>query len=87
MVHGHLAPRVQPLAWARMQMIRPDERIFSSYPFCWSSGLAAPCWRASVRASRLVTIDHFQPGVVLELLESERVAMAVTPRPAIWTSA
>ncbi len=39
-VHGHLAPRVQPLAWARMQMIRPDERIFSSYPFCWSSGLA-----------------------------------------------
>ena len=53
-VHGHVAPRLQPTVWARMQMIRPNERIFKLVPFCWSSGFArslvaggsawAPAW-------------------------------------------
>jgi acyl-coenzyme A synthetase/AMP-(fatty) acid ligase len=78
-VHGHVAPRLQPTVWARMQMIRPDERIFSSYPFCWSSGFARSLMACLSVGACLVTVDHFDPAVVLALLEAERVTMAVTP--------
>ena len=78
-VHGHRAPRLQPTVWARMQMIRPDERIFSSYPFCWSSGFARSLVACLSVGACLVTVDHFDPGTVLALMEAEGVTMAVTP--------
>jgi acyl-CoA synthetase (AMP-forming)/AMP-acid ligase II len=78
-VHGHLAPRLQPTVWARMQDIRPDERVFSSYPFCWSSGFARSLGAVLSRGACLVTVDHFDPGAVLDLLEAEGVTMAITP--------
>jgi len=78
-VHGHFAPRLQPTVWARMQMIRSDERIFSSYPFCWSSGFARSLMACLSVGACLVTVDHFDPAVVLALMEAERVTMAVTP--------
>ena len=78
-VHGHRAPRLQPTVWARMQMIRPDERVFSSYPFCWSSGFARSLVACLSVGACLVTVDHFEPGAVLALMEAERVTMAVTP--------
>jgi acyl-CoA synthetase (AMP-forming)/AMP-acid ligase II len=78
-VHGHLAPRLQPTVWARMQMIRPDERIFSSYPFCWSSGFARSLVACLSVGACLVTVDHFEPARVLALMEAEQVTMAVTP--------
>ena len=78
-LHGHTAPRLQPTVWARMQAISTDERIFSTYPFCWSSGFARSLMAALSVGACMVTIDHFEPGAALELMERERVTMAITP--------
>src|SRR4051812_15139476 len=78
-VHGHRSPRLQPTVWARMQLIRPDERVFSTYPFCWSSGFARSLAATLSRGACMVTVDHFEPGRALQLMERERVTMAILP--------
>ncbi|HLY83950.1 MAG TPA: class I adenylate-forming enzyme family protein [Acidimicrobiales bacterium] len=78
-VHGHRAPRLQPSVWARMQLIRTDERVFSTYPFCWSSGFARSLGATLSMGACMVTVDHFDPAEALRLMQRERVTMAILP--------
>jgi fatty-acyl-CoA synthase len=78
-VHGHRAPRLQPSVWAGIQRMRPGERVFSSYPFCWSSGFARSLGATWTVGGTMITLDHFDPGVALGLMARERATMAILP--------
>jgi acyl-CoA synthetase (AMP-forming)/AMP-acid ligase II len=78
-VHGHRAPRLQPPLWAGVQRMRTGERVFSSYPFCWSSGFARSLGATWTVGGCMVTLDHFEPGVALRLMADNRTTMAILP--------
>ena len=81
----HRPPLLQPTVWARMQAISTDERIFSTYPFCWSSGFARSLMAALSVGACMVTIDHFEPGAALELMEGSGSPWPSPRPPAIST--
>ena len=78
-VHAHRAPCLQLLRWAEMQSIGAGDRVFSTYPFCWSSGFVRALGACLSSGARLVTMAHFEPAGALRLMEQERVDAVITP--------
>jgi fatty-acyl-CoA synthase len=78
-VHAHRAPCLQLLRWAEMETIRAGDRVFSTYPFCWSSGFVRTLGACLSSGARLVTMAHFDAPGALTLMERERVDTVITP--------
>jgi fatty-acyl-CoA synthase len=78
-LHRQSSSRLQQVVWATMHDIRPDERVFSTYPWCWSSGFVRSLGACLSVGACLVTVDHFEPAAALALMATERVTMAVLP--------
>jgi fatty-acyl-CoA synthase len=78
-LHEHHAPCLQYQPWVRAQGINADDRVFTAYPFCWSSGFVRSLCATLSTGARLVTVDRFEPEVVLQLMEEEQVTLAVLP--------
>jgi fatty-acyl-CoA synthase len=78
-VHAHRAPCLQLLRWAEMQDIGAGDRVFSTYPWCWSSGFVRALGACLSSGARLVTMAHFEPAGALGLMEKEGVDTVITP--------
>jgi fatty-acyl-CoA synthase len=78
-VHAHRAPCLQLVRWAEMETLRAGDRVFSTYPFCWSSGFVRTLGACLSSGARLVTMAHFDPAGALALMERERVDTVITP--------
>jgi acyl-CoA synthetase (AMP-forming)/AMP-acid ligase II len=78
-LHAHRAPCIQQRNWAIFQDLHEGDRVFSTYPWCWSSGLVRSLGACLSTGACLVTMDHFDPAGALELMARERVDTVVTP--------
>jgi fatty-acyl-CoA synthase len=77
--HAHRAPCLQLLRWAEMEQIDAGDRVFSTYPFCWSSGFVRALGACLAQGARLVTMAHFEPAGALALMAQEHVDSVITP--------
>ena len=78
-LHRQSSPVRQFLVWRRMQELRRDDRIFTTYPFCWSAGLCRCLGAALASGARIMTVGHFDPAGALALMASEQVTAVITP--------
>jgi acyl-CoA synthetase (AMP-forming)/AMP-acid ligase II len=78
-LHAHRSPCIQQRNWATFQHLREGDRVFSTYPWCWSSGLVRSLGACLSTGACLVTMDHFEPAGALELMARERVDTVITP--------
>jgi fatty-acyl-CoA synthase len=78
-LHRQSSPVRQFLVWRRMQELRRDDRIFTTYPFCWSAGLCRCLGAALASGARTVTLGHFGPAAALALMASEQATAVITP--------
>jgi fatty-acyl-CoA synthase len=79
-LHTHRAPLLQFDVWRRQLGLREDERIFSTYPFCWSSGFAR-LGANLLSGGALLTMAHFDPGQALTMMARLRATMVTQPGP------
>ena len=78
-LHRQSSPVRQFLVWRRMQELRRDDRIFTTYPFCWSAGLCRCLGAALASGARIVTLGHFGPDTALALMAREQASAVITP--------
>lgn len=79
-LHSNRAICIQCWRWAATEAHRPTDRIWTTAPFFWSSGLVRSLGSALAAGATLVLQPHFEAGAALELLERERVT-TVLSRP------
>ena len=77
-LHVHQSPLLQFGVWHEQLDIRPNERVFSTYPMCWSAGFARLGANFSIGAC-LVTMKHFDPREAIGLLAKHEVTMITQP--------
>lgn len=79
-LHAHRAPFAQLDPWVDAQQVTASDVIFTAYPFCWSSGFVRALGYLAIGATQ-VTVEHFEPEQVLDLLERENCSVVVLPGP------
>ena len=50
----------------------PDDRVYTTYPFFWTAGIAMSIGGAFAAGARLLVQPTFEPGAALEMIERER---------------
>jgi fatty-acyl-CoA synthase len=60
--------------WRFVDMLRftPDDRLYTTYPFFWTAGIAMSIGGALAAGACLLMDEAFEPGAALDLIESER---------------
>lgn len=77
--HAHRAPVIQSWRWAELLDLQPAQRIWSTYPFFWSAGLAVSMG-ASLAAGATLSLDPvFEPARALERISRESIEMLIVP--------
>jgi fatty-acyl-CoA synthase len=71
-LHAHRAPALQAWRFAELLRFGPDERVFTTYPFFWTAGIAMSIGATLAAGGCLLLQERFEPGAALELLERER---------------
>lgn len=79
-LHVHRAVCIQCWRWAVVEDHSPSDRVWTTAPFFWSSGLVRSMGGPLAAGATLVLQEHFEPGAALELLERERVT-TILSRP------
>ena len=79
-LHVNRAMCIQSWRWPRLMAISSADRLWSTSPFFWSSGLVRTLGCVLAAGATLVLQEHFEPGEALALLERERVT-AMLSRP------
>jgi acyl-CoA synthetase (AMP-forming)/AMP-acid ligase II len=70
-VHTQRAPVLQAWRFADWLGLAPDDRLYTTYPFFWTAGIAMSIGGALAAGATLLVEDHFEPGAALEMMESE----------------
>jgi fatty-acyl-CoA synthase len=78
-LHAHHAPCLQLRPWIDAQLLRADDVVFTTYPFCWSSGFVRSLCAALTTGAKLVTVDHLRAEQALLMIEQERCTKIVLP--------
>jgi len=71
-LHTQRAAVLQAWRFADMLRFGPDERVYTTYPFFWTAGIAMSIGATLAAGGRLLLQETFEPGAALELIESER---------------
>ena len=71
-LHTQRAAVLQGHRFVEMLRFTPDDRVFTSYPFFWTAGIAMSIGGAFAAGARLLVQQMFEPGAALEMLERER---------------
>ncbi|HEX5066312.1 MAG TPA: class I adenylate-forming enzyme family protein [Myxococcota bacterium] len=71
-VHTQRAPVLQAWRFAEWLRFTPDERVYTTYPFFWTAGIAMSIGGTLAAGGTLLVEDHFEPGAALEMMERER---------------
>jgi fatty-acyl-CoA synthase len=71
-VHRQRAPVLQ--AWRYLDFLRftPEDRVYTTYPFFWTAGIAMSIGGTFAAGGTLLTEEHFDAGSALEMIERER---------------
>lgn len=77
-LHVNRAICIQSWRWPRLMAISPADRMWSTSPFFWTSGLVRTLGCVLAAGATLVLQEHFEPGEALTLLERERVTVMLS---------
>lgn len=72
-LHANRAPVLQAWRWAEQLRLTPQDRVWSSFPFFWTAGLAMVLGGTLASGACLAMQEIFDAGAALELFERERV--------------
>ena len=71
-LHTQRAPVLQAWRFAEMLRFGPEDRVYTSYPFFWTAGIAMSIGGAFAAGARLLLQEGFEPGAALDMIERER---------------
>jgi fatty-acyl-CoA synthase len=71
-VHAQRTPVLQALRFAELLRFEPGERVFTTYPFFWTAGIAMAIGATLAAGGCLLLLETFEPGAALDLIEGER---------------
>lgn len=71
-LHDQRAPVLQAWRFAEMLRFGPDDRVYTTYPFFWTAGIAMSIGGALAAGACLLLQEVFEPGAALDLIESQR---------------
>ncbi|MEE9608675.1 MAG: fatty acid--CoA ligase family protein, partial [Myxococcota bacterium] len=71
-LHLQRAPILQSWRFAEILRFDPDDRIYTTYPFFWTAGIAMSIGPALASGACLLLQETFEAGAALDLLEVER---------------
>ncbi len=72
-LHAHRGPALQVWRFASRQRLVETDRILSSFPFCWTAGIAMVLGATLAAGGCLVVQEMFSAGEVLRLIDAEAV--------------
>lgn len=75
-LHTHRAAIVQAWRFADLLRFTADDRLWTTYPFFWTAGIAMSLGAAFAAGATLLLQEHFDPHAALELMEKERATAA-----------
>jgi fatty-acyl-CoA synthase len=73
-LHSQRAGVVQSWRFADLLRLTPDDRIYTTYPFFWTAGIAMSIGPALASGACLLLQQSFEPAAALDLIESERAS-------------
>ena len=71
-VHTQRAPMLQGWRFAEILRLEPEERVYTTYPFFWTAGIAMSIGGTLAAGGALLVQELFEPGAALALMEAER---------------
>jgi fatty-acyl-CoA synthase len=71
-LHTQRAAVLQAHRFADFCRYTPDDRVYTTYPFFWTAGIAMSIGGAFAAGARLLVQPTFEPGAALEMIERER---------------
>jgi fatty-acyl-CoA synthase len=71
-LHTQRAAVLQGYRFADMLRFTPDDRVYTTYPFFWTAGIAMSIGGAFAAGARVLVQQVFEPGAALEMIERER---------------
>jgi fatty-acyl-CoA synthase len=71
-LHTQRAAVLQGHRFADFCRYTPDDRVYTTYPFFWTAGIAMSIGGTFAAGARLLVQEVFEPGAALEMIERER---------------
>jgi acyl-CoA synthetase (AMP-forming)/AMP-acid ligase II len=71
-LHTQRAPILQAWRFADMLRLDPSDRVYTTYPFFWTAGIAMSIGGAFAAGATLLVQETFEPGAALDMIERER---------------
>jgi fatty-acyl-CoA synthase len=71
-LHTQRAGILQSWRFADILLLEPSDRVFTTYPFFWTAGIAMSIGPTFAAGGCLLLQETFEPGAALELIESQR---------------
>jgi acyl-CoA synthetase (AMP-forming)/AMP-acid ligase II len=71
-LHTQRAPILQAWRFADWLRLEADDRLYTTYPFFWTAGIAMSIGGAFAAGARLLLQESFEPGAALDMIERER---------------
>lgn len=68
-LHTQRAAVLQGHRFADMLRFTPDDRVYTTYPFFWTAGIAMSIGGAFAAGARLLVQETFEAGAALEMIE------------------
>ena len=71
-LHAQRSAILQSWRFAELLRLEPSDRVFTTYPFFWTAGIAMSIGPTLAAGARLLLLETFEPGAALDLIESGR---------------
>ncbi len=71
-LHSQRAGVLQSWRFAEIMLLGPEDRVFTTYPFFWTAGVAMSIGPTFASGACLLLQETFEPEAALELIEGER---------------
>ncbi|MCH8132467.1 MAG: acyl--CoA ligase [Myxococcales bacterium] len=71
-LHSQRAGVIQGWHFRDLMRFDPDDRLYTTYPFFWTAGIAMSLNATLAAGACLLLQEAFEPGAALDLIESER---------------
>jgi len=71
-LHTQRAPVLQGWRFADIMRLGAEDRVYTTYPFFWTAGIAMSLLPTLASGARLLLQETFEAGAALEMIERER---------------
>ena len=71
-LHAQRAPVLQAWRFAELLRFEAADRLYTTYPFFWTAGIAMSIGATFAVGGRLLLQETFEPGAALDLIEAQR---------------